>query len=46
VLELARSLDRLTTAKQQRLQAADLQLMATVGLIASEGRNHHPAVTY
>ena len=36
VLVLARKLDRLTTAEQERMQAADLQYLASVGLIAGD----------
>jgi hypothetical protein len=36
VLVLARRLDRLTDAEQQRLKAADRQHLASAGLISSE----------
>ncbi len=36
VLVLARRLDRLTKAEQQKLKSTDLQRLASVGLISSE----------
>ena len=42
VLVLARRLDRLTTAEQQKLRSADLQRLASAGLIAGRGATHSP----